>query len=272
VFDTGGVVVPAELRQVADRARPVTLARERTLPLIEPLRPLLPDAALARGSAVAVRGAGATSLALNLAAGASLAGSWTVVVGLPDLGLAAAAEAGIDLRRLALVDAPEPGRWAAVVAALVGGVDLIVVDGRAPLTPTEGRRLGSRLRERGSVLVPVTPGATTDRTARRAGAWPADVTLSVRAAGWEGLGDGHGHLRRRRVEVEAEGRGRAARPRRAALWLPSAAGPAAALDAFDPSGPSVAPGRDDGGVGPAAVLTAAGGSTVVPFARDRRGR
>ena len=94
-------------------------------------------------------GTGATSLALNLASASSLAGSWVVVVGLPELGLAAAAEAGIDLRRLALVAAPEPGRWAAVVAALVGGVDLIVVDGRAPLGQGEGRRLASRVARAG---------------------------------------------------------------------------------------------------------------------------
>jgi hypothetical protein len=250
VFDTGGVVVPAELRQVADRARPVTLARERTLPVAEPLQALLPDGALARGSAVAVVGTGATSLALNLASASSLAGSWVVVVGLAELGLAAAAEAGIDLRRLALVAAPEPGRWAAVVAALVGGVDLIVVDGRAPLTAGEGRRLASRVRERGSVLVPVTPGSTGP--VRHPAAWPSDVTLSVAQGRWEGLGDGHGHLRRRRVRVEAEGRGRAARPRRAELWLPSERGPASPLRL-------------------AATSTRADeGSTVVPFPGGRR--
>jgi hypothetical protein len=213
------VVVPAELRQVADRARPVTLARERTLPVAEPLRPLLPDGALARGTSVGTAGVGATSLALDLAAAASRAGSWVVVVGLADLGLAAAAEAGVDLRRVALVAGPEPGRWATVVAALVGGVDVIVVDGRAPLTPSEGRRLASRVRERGSVLVPVVPGSVP--RPRRTGAWPTDLTLTVADGRWEGLGDGHGHLRRRRVRVEAEGRGRAARPRRAELWLPA---------------------------------------------------
>lgn len=260
MFDTGRVVVPAELRRVADRARPVTLAREQTLPVPEPLGALLPDGALARGSAVAARGVGATSLALNLVAAASLAGSWVVVVGLPELGLAAAAEAGVDLRRLALVAAPEPGRWAAVVAALVGGVDLVVVDGRAPLTPTEGRRLGSRLRERGSVLVAVTPGAGAP--GRRPGAWPADVTLTVRAGGWEGLGDGHGHLRRRRVEVEADGRGRASRPRLAELWLPSPAGP---VTPFAPARPDVA-------LAPVAPIAdgAPGRATVVPLRGGRR--
>ena len=263
------MVVPAELRQVADRARPVTLARERVLPVAEPLRPLLPDGALARGSAVAVAGVGATSLALNLAVGASLAGSWVVVVGLAELGLAAASEAGVDLRRLALVDAPERGRWATVVAALVGGVDVIVVDGRAPLTPSEGRRLASRVRERGSVLVAVTPGSLG--AVRRPGAWPVDVTLSVAAGRWEGLGDGHGHLRRRRVRVEAEGRGRAARPRRAELWLPSPGGPVASVDpspSFDGSNVVVPATTFE----PAMGKGRAGEGTVVPFpAPGRRG-
>jgi hypothetical protein len=261
VFDTGSMVVPAELRQLADRARPVTLAREQTLPVAEALRPLLTDGALARGSAVALRGAGATTLALNLAAGPSTAGSWVVVVGLAELGLAAAAEAGIDLRRLALVDAPEPGRWAAVVAALVGGIDLIVVDGRAPLTATDGRRLASRLRERGSVLVPVTPGSLP--AVRRPGAWPTDLTLTVQAGRWEGLGDGHGHLRRRRVQVEAEGRGRSARARRAELWLPSATGPVAPLSAA----PLPTTGGSYGGPGgtPAEPARGGEGSTVVAF-------
>jgi hypothetical protein len=220
VFDTGAVVVPAELRQVVDRSRPVTLARERTLPLVEPLQPLLPDGVLARGSSVAVGGPGATTLALNLAAGPSRAGSWVVVVGLVELGLAAAAEAGVDLHRLALVDPSGTAQWAAVVAALVGGIDVIVVDGRAPLATADGRRLAARVRERGSVLVTVTPGSLPAR--RRPGAWPADVTLTVTAGSWEGLGTGHGHLHHRRVRVEAEGRGQSSRPRRAELWLPAA--------------------------------------------------
>lgn len=215
------MVVPAELRQVADRARPVTLAREQTLPLVAELQALLPDGALARGSSVAINGVGATTLALNLVARASRSGSWVVVVGLDELGLAAAAEAGIDLRRLALVAPAEGASWSGVVAALVGGVDVIVVDARAPLTASEGRRLAARARERGSVLVPVTPGSVP--AGRRRGGWVADVTLTVATGHWDGLGAGHGHLRRRRVRVEANGRGRASRSRRVDLWLPGAA-------------------------------------------------
>ena len=261
------MVVPAELRQVADRARPVTLARERTLPLVESLQPLLPDGALARGSSVAVGGPGATTLALNLAAGPSRAGSWVVVVGLAELGLAAVAEAGVDLHRLALVDPPETAKWAAVVAALVGGIDMIVVDGRAPLAVSDGRRLAARVRERGSVLVPVTPGSLPTR---RRGAWPADVTLTVTAGDWEGLGAGHGHLRRRRVRVEAEGRGQASRPRRAELWLPAAPFSSFAGSIGDLGRPSIGSASGEEDVQGGERVWERDDSTVVPLRTGRR--
>ncbi|NBH10575.1 hypothetical protein GTY80_45970, partial [Amycolatopsis sp. SID8362] len=67
---------------------------------------------------------GSTSLLLALLAPATAAGSWAAVVGLPSLGLAAAAEHGADLSRLALV--PRPGaEFPAVVAALLDGVDVV---------------------------------------------------------------------------------------------------------------------------------------------------
>jgi len=244
-FDTEGVAVPLELRQVAERAAPVTLAREHTLPLHEALQPFLPDGVLARGSVVGVRGVGATSLALGLAAEASRAGSWTVVVGLPAVGLAAAAELGVDLGHLALVAVPahDPAAWAPALAALIGTVDVVVVDGRAPLRAGEVRRLAARARERGSVLVPTLtaelaagrdphPHATRDRGGHHGrgrrdqpiGEWITDVTLTAGDARWEGLGVGHGYLQRRRLTITAEGRGRAARPREGELWLPAPGG------------------------------------------------
>src|SRR3954452_18172826 len=80
-------------------------APRTVLPVRPPLDALFPDGGLRRGSVVAVEGS--VWLALALAAGASASGSWCGVVGLPYLGGAAAAEAGIDLDRLALV--PSPG-------------------------------------------------------------------------------------------------------------------------------------------------------------------
>src|SRR5215216_3953057 len=77
-----------------------TLADERLLPVVPALRPLLPGRGLRRGTTVTVSRSAA--LALALVAGASAAGSWVAAVGLPDLGIVAAAETGIALERLAV--------------------------------------------------------------------------------------------------------------------------------------------------------------------------
>ena len=192
-----------------ESVRPVALAGARMLPVLPALAGLLPGEGLRRGSTVAV--AGSTSLALALLAGPSAAGSWCAAVGLPSLGLVAAAEVGVAVGRLALVAAPG-GDWAAVVAALLDALDVVVVRVPERVRAADARRLGARARERGAVLVPL-------------GRWDgADVRLSVATSAWEGLEGGSGHLQARLVEVVAEGRGAAARPRRARLWLPSADG------------------------------------------------
>jgi hypothetical protein len=151
---------------------------------------------------------GSTSLVLALLAGASQAGSWVGAVGLPTLGLVAAAELGVALDRLALV--PRPGReWLTATAALVDALDIIVVRPPPHVRPGDARRLVARARERGAVLLVAAAG------------WPGpDLQLTVTAGEWTGLDGGAGHLRARRVAVHADGRRDAARARQAWLWLP----------------------------------------------------
>jgi hypothetical protein len=187
------------------------LASERLLPVLPGLQPLLPGQGLRRGTTVAV--ARSVALALALVAGASAAGSWVAAVGLPDLGIVAAAETGIALERLALVPTPGARAWPTVVAALLDAVDVVLVRSPAGLPSAQARRLAARAREHGAVLVPL-------------GAWsePADLRLAVTASAWIGLGQGHGSLRARRAEVVATGRGAATRERRVLLWLPSPSG------------------------------------------------
>jgi hypothetical protein len=136
---------------------------------------------------------------------------------MPSLGLLAAAELGVNLERLALVPAPGD-RWPAVAAALLDGMDLLLLGPPGLVRPGDARRLVARAREQGTVLVVLEPPG------RRC--WPEapDFRLSIVAATWEGLGNGHGHLRSRRVEVVTAGRRAAVRERRTALWLPSPAG------------------------------------------------
>ncbi len=204
---------------------------EHSLPVVAALRPLLPGGCLRRGATVAIGATGggtATSLLFGLLAEASAAGSWCAAVGLPRLGLVAAAEAGVATDRLALVPHPGPD-WVDAVGALLDGLDIVAVGTPGGVAPQLATRIAARARQRGAVLVAV-------------GAWPgADVVLQVIRGSWHGLGEGAGRLRRREVEVVASGRGAAARARRARLWLPSLSGaPTPVTPALVPAAASLA--------------------------------
>jgi hypothetical protein len=182
---------------------------ERSLPVTAALRPLLSGGTLRRGSTVAIRPGptGSTSLLFTLLAEASAAGSWCAAVGMPALGMVAAAEAGLAVDRFALVPFPGPD-WVGVMAALIDGVDIVVVAAPVGVPAQVASRLAARVRQRGAVLVPV-------------GSWPgADLTLEVTGARWHGLTEGRGRLRQCELEVIGYGRGAASRTRRAHLWLP----------------------------------------------------
>ena len=175
------------------------------LPVPSTLAHLLPEGALHRGGTVVVTGS--TSLLLALVATASQEGSWVAVVGLPGVGVLAAQQAGIDLDRLALVPCPGPDT-PTVLAALIDGVDLVIVGAAAALVDSDRRRLMARARERGTVLLSTAP-------------WPgAHLVLTAEPVGWTGLGAGYGHLSSHRLAVTRGGRGSAGRLLRAEVVLP----------------------------------------------------
>lgn len=168
---------------------------DRFLPVPDALVPLVPFGGLRRGSVAQV--AGSASLLLGIAAAACGEGAWCAVVGLPDLGLAAAAEIGLPLDRIALVPAPGPGT-PAVLAAAIDGFDVIVVGAVPHLVDRDRRQLSSRLRHREAVLLSTEP-------------WPgAELILSVTESRWTGAGRGDGALRGRELGVRVGGRGAAA--------------------------------------------------------------
>lgn len=177
------------------------------LPVAPELRPLLPG--LRRGSTVAVTGAG--SLVPALLAPASAGGAWIAVVGMPGFGALAAAQAGVALERLVLVPRPGP-EWVTVVAALLDGLDVVVVAPPGPVAARVAGRLAARVRQHGNVLVPY-------------GRWAgADLALTTDPGTWQGLGTGRGRLRCRELTITAHGRGAAARPSQVRVLLPDPAG------------------------------------------------
>lgn len=161
-----------------------------TLPLASTLSDALPTG-LRRGQVVAVQGS--TSLVLALVAEASREGSWTAMIGMPQVGVVAAARRGIELARLALI--PHPGAQAAAVAgACVDGMEVVVLGPRLALGDADRRRLAARARERGSVII-------------SAGPWSgAHATLTVVESSWRGLGAGDGRLRERQMTIAASSR------------------------------------------------------------------
>jgi hypothetical protein len=184
-----------------------TAAERASVPVLPALRPLVPGGALRPGTVVGVDGPGATSLGLALLAGAATGDGWCAAVGLPELGVVAAAEMGADLERLLLVDHPGP-RWPEVVATLIDVAELILL--RPPVRPdaVARRRLTALARRDRCVLAALGP-------------WEgAAIRLGVADAEWTGLGAGHGHLRGRRALVTAGGRGAAGPGRSARIWLP----------------------------------------------------
>ncbi|HEU0131959.1 MAG TPA: hypothetical protein VFQ85_13295 [Mycobacteriales bacterium] len=208
--------MPAALEDLRERLAQPPSRPDEVLPVREPLDALFPRRGLVRGSVVSVEGS--LWLALAVAAAASEAGSWCAVVGMRDLGAAAAAECGIDLNRLVLVPSPG-GQWATVVAALLDGFDLVLVEPSRDVRAGEARRLAARARERRSVLMPLGP------------AWPETVDLRLRVddSSFSGLQRGYGRIAARHCRIASYGRGAAARERRVTTSLPQPGVPPAAV-------------------------------------------
>ncbi|MEU9048013.1 MULTISPECIES: hypothetical protein [unclassified Kitasatospora] len=172
----------------------------QTLPVLEPLAPLLPAGGLIRGTAVETDD---TSLLLALATGPLTTDPtcWAAAVDLPHLGLAAAAGYGLPLQRLVVADQVGEQHFGEVVSALADACTVLMV--RPP------ERLEAHLRRTGAVML------------CHGRPWPGStLRLEVTGRRWSGLGDGWGQLVGREVEVRSSGRGAAYRARTARLWLP----------------------------------------------------
>lgn len=186
------------------------LADGTRLPIPAPLAGLFPRTGLRAGSAVAVDGAATTSLLLSLAVAAAGQDAWCAIAGMPDLGLRAAIDAGLDPARLAL--APAPGEQAPqVLSALADGVGVLVLGPDLALTPALWRSLLGRARAADTLVLAGRPPGR------------ADLALTATTLGWQGLGAGTGRLRRRRLAVTSAGRGLAGE-HRVEVLLPEVGG------------------------------------------------
>lgn len=176
-----------ELQQRITEMQPLRLD-ERALPTTEPLRPLLPDGGLRKGGSYAVHGS--TALGVSLLAAASNSGAWCGVIGVPELGIEAAATLGVALDRCVLI--PHPGAQATGIATTLSeALTVVLMRPTAQVSPGEAERLAARLREHGAAIVTL-------------GNWPRTTsTLRVTASRWRGLGAGRGMLTVRELTVQS---------------------------------------------------------------------
>lgn len=183
------------------------------LPLDPAFAALLPEEGLQTGTSYTI--SPSPSLVLALLSAASQKGHWCAVVGMPTLGVEAAAAFGIDLSRLILV--PEPGeRWLAATSALAEVIPLIVVHPGSRVRDADVSRLSARLRDRGCTLL-VTESTGTDR-------WPqSEGSIRLHDPRWHGLGSGWGLLSDCTVTVTAQTR-HSPRPSSVRVQLPGGHG------------------------------------------------
>ena len=208
-----GSALPAGLRE---RVQSNVLTHEQTVPVAAEFAALFPERALVRGRTLACAGPAATSTGMAVVAAAVAGGAWLAVVDVPTFGLDAASEVGIALERVVAVSVTSsaadsitsgasgalgPSSWVDVMAAVVDGFDIVLA--RVPADAAVGplRRLATRIRQRGAVVI-----LLGDAIAGQDGAMPCDGVIESGGIVWSGLGVGFGALRQRTVELHMSGR------------------------------------------------------------------
>lgn len=204
------------LAELGERVKPITLARERTLPVAAPFDRLLPDEGLVRGRVLSCRGVSDTTLAFGLIAEALAAGAWAAMVDVTTFGADAASEFGIPLERVVRVEsgAVEAEQasgvggltsWIDVMGAAVDGFDVVVTTVPAEMQrefrqhgrrPAAVRKLATRVQQKESIVIVL----------GESGALGSDLVFTTEHTEWSGVANGAGHLRSRTVRVAASGR------------------------------------------------------------------
>ena len=215
------MVLPAGVRTAGVETAADLLARagaHTALPVPAPLAPVLPMRGLERGRVHGVTGDAAASLVYALVAAASAEGAWCAFVDMPHAGLRAAHEHGVALERVVCIDTDRSLSWGRVVGALTDGIDIIVA--RDPVcTAAEARKVASRVKAQGAVLIVQGAVQSAWGAVQSAQSFPLDVLFTARTQSWS---FGACALERT-VRVTAEGR-RIPAARGVTVLLPSASG------------------------------------------------
>jgi hypothetical protein len=184
----GPTTTRADVRALQQRIRDLEVTRVDTavFAVTPALEGLFPEGGLRRGTTYEIDAS--SSLLWSLLAGPTSKGVWCAVVGMPDVGLAAAEDMGVNLDRLILIPSPD-SRWLSVVSALIDVVGIVALGTHAAPSDRMLSTLAGRLREREATLL------VRSR-------WPrVEARIGVDTHTWRGLGSGHGVLHEHRVRI-----------------------------------------------------------------------
>ncbi len=220
-----GSMYSQSLLSQAQQIAPVVLAKEQLLQVPPVFHRLLPGAGLQRGWTTRIDGTrSGRALAWALLADVTRSGGWIAAVDVPGISLAAASEVGVSVERVLVVSGTTTTTWASTIGALIGSVDVVVFGApRHRVQPSVFRRIASRCRERGTVLLEL-DGSPTGRRATSGKQLEYDVSFHVAEVGWHGLGEGYGRLQSRELDVTVSGRRVRGASRRGRFAVPCADG------------------------------------------------
>jgi hypothetical protein len=140
------------------------------------------------------------------------------VVGVPHLGVMAAVESGVAIERIVLAQPPNTSReWVTTVAALVEGFEVLIVAPPVSLSPSDARRLQTRIGARQAVLIVVDLATLPSRGSAKV--FASDIDVHADTVAWSGIEHGGAHITRRTVRMRTDGR-RCQSPREVVVALP----------------------------------------------------
>lgn len=188
--------------------RPTAPSRS-TVPATADIAPLLPYGGLSTQLALDAGSVGAAPLLWRFLAGPTASGAWCALLGLPSLFPLSGTAAGVDLARLAVVEASGPA-VADAAGALVTGVSVLALP-TAAVTPRIRQRLAARARRAGCALIWWGTGTGG-----------VDAALTIAAVRWPGLranvGRQYGTGRLAACALDVRSRWRSGPVREATIW------------------------------------------------------
>lgn len=204
----------------ASKIAPLVFAKDLVLPVPDVFQQVLPGSGLQRGWTTRIEGfAAGRAFAWALLSEVTRTGGWIAALDVAGIGLLAASEVGLSIERVLVVTSSDSDGWTEAMSALIGSVDVIVFGTpQHRVTPSMHRRLSSRCRERGTVLMEL--GTRSNSRQSRDSSVQADVTFGVSPVEWKGIGEGHGRVEARTLRVTTSGRRSPGKPRSGLFCVP----------------------------------------------------